>query len=99
MRKHPERVKQAVEEEFARYYQFSNDNKKRLYHSPGKVFHTTAQGDVSLYVMGNSAPWDSIVIEYDDGEDGDQFHPSDYDSLDALVADMIAEIEDNNDKS
>ena len=93
MRKDPKRVKEAVENKLARYYRFSDDNKKRLYHSPGKVFHTATQGEISLYVMGNSEPWDSIVIEYDDGEDGDQFHPCDYDSLDALVAAMIAEIE------
>jgi hypothetical protein len=33
MRKDPKRVKEAVENELARYYPFSDDDKKRHYHA------------------------------------------------------------------
>lgn len=48
----------------------------------------------SLHVMGDTAPWNFLVIEYQDtGEDGDAFYPSDYDAFDDLIADMVKEID------
>jgi hypothetical protein len=55
-----------------------------------------SHGGVRFHIvkMGKEDPWNCFVIEYSDTlEDGDQFYPADYDSLDRLVEKMIEEID------
>ena len=86
MRKDPSQVKNEIERIFShRYRVVTEDN--------DKIFHSDQSGDFYICDMGNEEPWNFLVIAYKE-EDGDSFYPSDYDSLDSLIADMIAEIED-----
>ena len=44
--------------------------------------------------MGDEEPWNALVLEYQDtGEDGDLFYAEDYDTLEAMVSLMRAEIQ------
>ena len=48
----------------------------------------------NVSVMGDSEPWNFVVVEYEDtGEDGDGYYPEDFDSYDDLLQAMIKEIE------
>lgn len=92
MRNNLDQVKEAIETALSERYQAREKSENNAFHT-GKVFHTDQYGDVSLCVMGNEEPWNFFVIEYDNGEDGDSFYPSDYDNFEDLVADVISEIE------
>lgn len=57
-------------------------------------FYTADGVPFSLHVMGADAPFDFIVIEYEDtGEDGDAFFPEDYDTIDDMITAMQTEID------
>lgn len=61
--------------------------------SQAEQFTSPAGVPFSVCKMGETAPWNFLVIEYHDtGEDGESFYPEDYQSLDDLVADMTTEI-------
>lgn len=48
----------------------------------------------NVFIMGDSAPWNFIVVEYEDtGEDGDGYYPEDFDSYDDMLQAMLKEIE------
>ena len=34
-----------------------------------------------VILLGDKDPWNCLVIEYDDGEDGDLYYPDDYDDF------------------
>lgn len=59
----------------------------------GKLFRSDTCGNFYVCAMGEKEPWNFLVISYKDS-DGDAFYPSDYDSFESLVEDMIEEIED-----
>ena len=80
-------VKSLVENELEKRYSMSNE-------SGHKMFHSDQYGDFSICALGEEDPWNFLVISYEnDGEDGDGFYPAEYESIDSLVADIIAEIE------
>ena len=65
-----------------------------LFKRQGDFFVSNSGERFSLHVMGDAAPWNFLVIEYQDtGEDGDAFYPSDYDTIEDLIADMVQEID------
>ena len=77
----------ALNELFSEKYKSSRKNDKT-------IFHHDKGFEFNLHVMGNSKPWDFIVIEYSDtGEDGDAFYPKDFDSKEAMFDAMLKEIE------
>lgn len=75
------RLKDALEDALSVYY------KKEQGH------FISDKGDrFSLFTFRE--PEIAIGIEYNDEDDGDLFYPSDYDSLEAMLNDMRAEIDD-----
>ena len=57
------------------------------------VFYDKDGSPFSVVKMGETAPWNFIVVEYhDDGEDGDAFYPEDYNSFNDFLDDILQEI-------
>lgn len=87
MRNSTKLVKKLAEDELGKSYPFTiNENGKR-------IFHTDKAGDFYICALGEAEPWNFLVVAYKE-EDGYSFYPSDYDSFEALIADMTEEIED-----
>jgi len=80
-------AKSLVEDKLEERYPFTTNEKGK------RIFHSDKAGDFYICALGEEDPWNFLVVAYKE-EDGYSFYPSDYDSFDALFADMIAEIED-----
>lgn len=81
-------IKKQIEEGFAKKYPSAERN--------GKVFFTTQNGEeVSVVCVPIDANDPFFVVEYENGDDGCNFYPSDYENLEDMIQDMIAEVEDS----
>ena len=78
-------VKKMVENKLSQHFPVTDKEGR-------KIFHSDNCGDFYICAMGDKEPWNYVVVSYKDS-DGDDFNPSNYDSFDAFVADIIEEIE------
>ena len=87
MRSNPKKVYKLLVDSLKDKYQYKEG-------SDGVQFKTKNGVPFNVFVMGNEAPWDFLVIEYEDiGEDGDAYYPSDYDTFEMMLEAMIKEID------
>ena len=79
-------IRKKVEERLEKKYHFTIDEDK-------KVFNIDDNETVSIVCIPLNADDPFFVVEYGNGEDGDRFYPSDYQNIDALIDDIMKEIQ------
>ena len=79
-------IRKKVEERLEKKYHFTIDEDK-------KVFNIDDNETVSIVCIPLNADDPFFVVEYGNGEDGDRFYPSDNQNTDALIDDIMKEIQ------